>query len=59
MVIAPMYLTEIAPVKHRGTFGTLAQLGVVSTILLSQVKTLTFLSLFFFLICAFSHHLCV
>ena len=37
MVIAPMYLTEIAPVKYRGIFGTLGQLGVVSTILISQV----------------------
>lgn len=37
MVIAPMYLTEIAPVKYRGIFGTLGQLGVVSTILISEV----------------------
>jgi len=37
MAIAPMYLTEIAPLKYRGRFGTLGQLGVVSTILISQV----------------------
>ena len=39
MAIAPMYLTEIAPLKYRGRFGTLGQLGVVSTILISQVWT--------------------
>ncbi|XP_039267945.1 solute carrier family 2, facilitated glucose transporter member 1-like [Styela clava] len=37
MGIAPMYLTEISPVKYRGILGTLNQLGVVSAILLSQV----------------------
>jgi len=37
MGIAPMYLTEIAPVKLRGIFGVLTQLGVVSSILLSQI----------------------
>uniref|UniRef100_H2Y403 Major facilitator superfamily (MFS) profile domain-containing protein n=1 Tax=Ciona savignyi TaxID=51511 RepID=H2Y403_CIOSA len=36
MGIAPMYLTEIAPVKYRGVFGTLGQLGVVTSMLLSQ-----------------------
>jgi len=36
MVVAPMYLTEIAPVEYRGVFGVLGQLGVVTTILLSQ-----------------------
>ena len=38
MVVAPMYLTEIAPVEYRGVFGVLGQLGVVTTILLSQVS---------------------
>ena len=38
MGIAPMYLTEIAPVKYRGVFGTLGQFGVVTSILLSQVS---------------------
>jgi len=38
MGIAPMYLTEIAPVKYRGIFGTLGQLGVVTSMLLSQVS---------------------
>lgn len=37
MGIAPMYLTEIAPVKYRGVFGVFTQLGVVSSILLSQI----------------------
>lgn len=37
MVIAPMYLTEIAPVQYRGSFGTLSQFGVVTSLLLSQV----------------------
>lgn len=37
MGIAPMYLTEISPVKYRGILGTLNQLGVVSAILISQI----------------------
>ena len=37
MGIAPMYLTEIAPVHYRGVFGTLGQFGVVTSMLLSQV----------------------
>ena len=41
MGIAPMYLTEIAPVTLRGIFGVLTQLGVVSSILLSQVIIFT------------------
>lgn len=40
MVIAPMYLTEIAPVQYRGSFGTLSQFGVVTSLLLSQVGLL-------------------
>lgn len=36
-VIAPMFLTEISPVQHRGMLGTLNQLGIVSSILISQV----------------------
>uniref|UniRef100_H2Y405 Major facilitator superfamily (MFS) profile domain-containing protein n=1 Tax=Ciona savignyi TaxID=51511 RepID=H2Y405_CIOSA len=43
MGIAPMYLTEIAPVKYRGVFGTLGQLGVVTSMLLSQVLGLRWL----------------
>ena len=42
MVIAPMYLTEIAPIQYRGSFGTLSQFGVVTSILLSQVKFFCF-----------------
>lgn len=38
-VIAPMFLTEISPVQHRGMLGTLNQLGIVSSILISQVRT--------------------
>ncbi|CAK8677591.1 unnamed protein product [Clavelina lepadiformis] len=37
MGVAPMYLTETAPVSKRGVFGTLGQLGVVSSLLISQV----------------------
>jgi len=37
MVVAPMYLTECAPVEYRGVFGTLGQFGVVTSMLLSQV----------------------
>ncbi|XP_009862019.2 solute carrier family 2, facilitated glucose transporter member 1-like isoform X2 [Ciona intestinalis] len=43
MGIAPMYLTEIAPVKYRGVFGTLGQFGVVTSMLLSQVLGLRWL----------------
>lgn len=35
--IAPMYLTEISPIKYRGMLGTLNQLGIVSSILISQI----------------------
>nr|CAB3266206.1 solute carrier family 2, facilitated glucose transporter member 1-like [Phallusia mammillata] len=35
--LAPLYLTEIAPIEYRGMFGTLNQMGVVTALLLSQI----------------------
>jgi len=35
--LAPMYLTEIAPIKLRGAFGALNQMGIVTSILFSQI----------------------
>ena len=36
-VLAPLYISEISPVKYRGAFGALHQFTVTFTILLSQV----------------------
>ena len=35
--MAPMYLSEIAPVKLRGALGTLNQFGIVTGILLGNI----------------------
>lgn len=35
--LAPLYLVEIAPISLRGTFGTMNQLGVVTSMLIAQV----------------------
>ena len=35
--VAPMYLSEIAPVKLRGALGTLNQFGIVTGILLGNI----------------------
>lgn len=36
-VVAPMYLSEVAPVNLRGSLGTLNQFGIVTGLLISQV----------------------
>ncbi|KJH49450.1 MFS transporter, SP family [Dictyocaulus viviparus] len=36
-VIVPMYLTEVSPIKFRGTFGSLHQLLITVSILVSQL----------------------
>ena len=46
-VVAPMYLSEVAPVNLRGSLGTLNQLGIVSGILISQVLGLSKVSSIF------------
>jgi len=35
--LCPMYITELAPLKIRGSIGTLFQLGVTSSIMFSQI----------------------
>ena len=35
--VASMYLSEIAPVRLRGAFGTVCQLGITTFIFLSQL----------------------
>lgn len=39
--LCPMYITELAPIKIRGSIGTLFQLGVTFSIMLSQILGLT------------------
>ena len=36
-VVAPMYLSEIAPVHVRGSLGTLSQFGIVTGLLLGNI----------------------
>merc|ERR1719427_2241993 len=36
-VVAPMYLSEIAPVHVRGSLGTLSQFGIVCGLLLGNI----------------------
>eukprot|EP00794_Sanderia_malayensis_P004877 gene4877-5516_t len=40
-VVAPMYLSEVAPVNLRGSLGTLNQFGIVTGLLISQVLGLS------------------
>lgn len=35
--VAPLYVTELSPIRYRGTFGSLAQLSGVVSVLVSQV----------------------
>ena len=45
-VVAPMYLSEVAPVNLRGALGTLNQFGIVSGLLISQILGLEMVSIF-------------
>ena len=41
--LAPLYLTEIAPIKFRGALGTMNQMGIVTSILVSEILGLSFI----------------
>ena len=45
-VVAPMYLSEVAPVNLRGALGTLNQFGIVSGLLISQILGLEMVCVF-------------
>ena len=56
-MVAPLYLSEIAPFHLRGSLGTMNQLGIVSGLLLGnvlgivEVKLVNSLSCIFLFIC--------